>query len=676
MAMTMKHFVLIVIFPFSLLGISCNGKTTEEPEPRQCTEEETQVGDECISRIGPETCGSLLSKEGDACVVNLPECTEEQVYSPAGCIDVGENRDCGSGTWGDVETSEGDVFVNASHSGPENGTREEPYTTIQDGLDDATSGHKVVLAEGTYDGNIEVPAGVTLEGTCADAVVIEGSGDSPTITLTDADDSAIRGITIKSDGVGLDISSSENVTIEQVEVIDAVGAGIHFRDLASGIIGDSGIFGSTRLDEDFTGFGLLVDSGSSVGEVRSSVFSSNGSAGVKVKTGILTMEECLVRDNGRYGVIVDSPSGDINIASSRISKNGWAGVAASGSGSPESKVLIEESVIEETTNVPTDEGDPTGDGIMAVADATVEISGCIVRMNARFGVSIGAATAIIGDSGIFGNGAGVSDTDTTGGVATMGSEDGSTRSDLTITGTTISDNHGSGILAWGTDATIEDSVLQNNMPKRPEAAEGDGILATEGTQLTVSRSLIDGGTDGRLGILVDTEGSGAIIGDSGLKGMRYSGIWFQDKAEGSVSKSVITQVAFAGIGLVRESGSASADGVEITGCTISKVEPGIGLSDGGTPVTWADGVAVMAGSSAKVHDNEVKEVERAGIIFSHSIGKVTENTIEICEYGIAVQDLGPEGVEESGNSISDASKDNIARDENLPVYTEEWDPER
>ena len=72
------------------------------------------------------------------------------------------------------------VYVNANNTeGPWEGTFENPYRFIQDGIDDANPADTVSVAPGTYAEHVIVNKSVHLVGEDKDSTVIDGSAYVP-----------------------------------------------------------------------------------------------------------------------------------------------------------------------------------------------------------------------------------------------------------------------------------------------------------------------------------------------------------------------------------------------------------------------------------------------------------------------------------------------------------------
>jgi hypothetical protein len=61
------------------------------------------------------------------------------------------------------------------------GTQGNPYLTIQKGIDSSSQGDKIYVESGTYDEDIELKAGISLQGEGQDTTIIQGTGFSQVI---------------------------------------------------------------------------------------------------------------------------------------------------------------------------------------------------------------------------------------------------------------------------------------------------------------------------------------------------------------------------------------------------------------------------------------------------------------------------------------------------------------
>ena len=108
--------------------------------------------------------------------------------------DIGGNESSYSDTVGGVRAPGGAVFVDVSNSGVELGTFDNPYNTIQEGIDVAVGGQAVVVAPGTYAGGVVLNKNLLVVGMAGASTTTILSGTSlPPVTATAVNDSAKTG---------------------------------------------------------------------------------------------------------------------------------------------------------------------------------------------------------------------------------------------------------------------------------------------------------------------------------------------------------------------------------------------------------------------------------------------------------------------------------------------------
>jgi len=86
--------------------------------------------------------------------------------------------------------------------GPWDGTKENPYMTIQDGIDNSYSGYTVVVNSGLYNENIVIDKQLILEGEDKKSTIINGKGVDNVVNIT-AENVELSGFIIQNSGTGL-----------------------------------------------------------------------------------------------------------------------------------------------------------------------------------------------------------------------------------------------------------------------------------------------------------------------------------------------------------------------------------------------------------------------------------------------------------------------------------------
>jgi len=112
----------------------------------------------------------------------------------------------------------------------------ESYKYIQDAIDTAKSGDKIIIRNGTYNENLTVDVdNIEIQGEDVDKTIIEGGGDRtpvpierPGIIYSSINGAKLSNITFKNCSAGLDIGDSQNITIENCKT-EHCGNGISGR---------------------------------------------------------------------------------------------------------------------------------------------------------------------------------------------------------------------------------------------------------------------------------------------------------------------------------------------------------------------------------------------------------------------------------------------------------------
>ncbi|MDP6935685.1 MAG: hypothetical protein QGG40_22385, partial [Myxococcota bacterium] len=79
-------------------------------------------------------------------------CVEGELLDDEQCVP----EACGTGTWGDLDTDSDTIYVDASADAGGDGSRDRPFTVIQEGLDAQDDKAMVAVAAGTYLENLQM----------------------------------------------------------------------------------------------------------------------------------------------------------------------------------------------------------------------------------------------------------------------------------------------------------------------------------------------------------------------------------------------------------------------------------------------------------------------------------------------------------------------------------------
>lgn len=109
------------------------------------------------------------------------------------------------------------IYVDAGNtSGIEDGTKTHPFNTISEGIEAVTAGKSVIVSAGTYNEQLVVNKGITLQGASLDNTFIIGSGLTGNLIALEADHITIAGFTIdgaSSTVIGIYFDSYSSINI-------------------------------------------------------------------------------------------------------------------------------------------------------------------------------------------------------------------------------------------------------------------------------------------------------------------------------------------------------------------------------------------------------------------------------------------------------------------------------
>ncbi|MDP6935529.1 MAG: right-handed parallel beta-helix repeat-containing protein, partial [Myxococcota bacterium] len=279
---------------------------------------------------------------------------------------------CGTGTWGDLQTDGDTIYVDASAEAGGDGSKDRPFTVIQEGLDAQGEDGMVAVAAGTYVENLQMNSdhsGVHLAGRCMELVTIDGSeGDEEnwetgsgiylngrlTTTWT------VSGVTVtESPWVGIFneygalLLARSSVTENRVRGINTEGGSLTATDCV--VQGNHGI-GVSLFDSTVTLEGVQVlDT-----QPDASGWSGRG---IAVQYGSLAATACLLQGNHDVGLFVYGSSAtlqDVQIVETRPGSNGQIGV-----------------------------------GVAIQDHSTLEATDCVVRGNHDMGLFIAGSSATL-----------------------------------------------------------------------------------------------------------------------------------------------------------------------------------------------------------------------------------------------------------------------------------------
>ena len=218
------------------------------------------------------------------------------------------------------------------------------YTSIQEAINAAAPGSKIVIAAGTYEGRLEINKNVKLRGAGADETVISGGGvlrggvNGGVVSISSPAQVKITGVTItggfveagRHGGSGGGVYNSGTLTLSSSVIDNNTVTSTFFGGPAGG-----GIYSTGTLELKRTS---VSDNSASSNEK----FASDGvGGGIDAAGGEVTLKESIVRENlvghgelGGEGAGIANVGATVTVSASTISANGGPAAVTESSGTP------------------------------------------------------------------------------------------------------------------------------------------------------------------------------------------------------------------------------------------------------------------------------------------------------------------------------------------------------
>lgn len=217
------------------------------------------------------------------------------------------------------------VDKNVGENAVQDGTKANPFSSIKKALAEINDNHskdkKIMVASGTYEGNITIPKGVSLVGAGAGKTSIQGSKGA---TVTISQGGALKKVTIKKGSVGILVAKNSSATIEDVTVTKTSKVGIEVAKSTKNtskpvVIRDSKIF-------DNEGKGLYIQK--SKINLNGNKISNNAQEGVDVRQGVKgTLKSNMIKSNKESGIELIIGKSNLDILNNTITNNKASGIS-------------------------------------------------------------------------------------------------------------------------------------------------------------------------------------------------------------------------------------------------------------------------------------------------------------------------------------------------------------
>ena len=220
------------------------------------------------------------------------------------------------------------IYVDAGNtSGIEDGTKTHPFNTIAEGIDVVAPGKSVIVSAGTYNEQLVVNKGITLQGAGKESTFINGVGYTGNLVKLYADNITIFGFTIdggNSTIVGIYLNGCSFININNSLIKNNSDYGISYSNSAptiednnieinaySGIEVGSGGSGIIRNNSIISNqYGIRTCSDSSP-EISNNDISNNSNTGIycwESATPVISYNT--ISNNANCGILIDNILGD------------------------------------------------------------------------------------------------------------------------------------------------------------------------------------------------------------------------------------------------------------------------------------------------------------------------------------------------------------------------------
>ncbi|MEA3273278.1 MAG: right-handed parallel beta-helix repeat-containing protein [Patescibacteria group bacterium] len=219
-----------------------------------------------------------------------------------------------------------DIYVDASNTGTEDGSADNPYNTITEALAGASENDKILIKNGTYTEHIEIPRNVDVYGEDKKGVIIDGDSTGTTVKMNHK--SKLKKVTVKGGNTGIKVPEKAGVKIIEVKVKKADHDGIvlegssrtrkkdrYEREIRECSIKDNG-------DK-----GIYIKKSQVI--IEDSKIYDNEEEGIDMRKSVkVTIEDNIIKNNGESNIEFKIDDVDLEIIDNKIKKSDRSGISA------------------------------------------------------------------------------------------------------------------------------------------------------------------------------------------------------------------------------------------------------------------------------------------------------------------------------------------------------------
>lgn len=515
---------------------------------------------------GVAACAEGFQADGaHGCVAVLPDaaCPPGQLAVPgeSTCHAVAP---CPAGPWPDVPAANEVVYVDASAPvAGADGSKAHPWPTLAAALDAASPGAVVVLAAGSYEGDLDVAKAVRVYGLCPEQTEIVGDGSTYWAVFVSAIGSELHDLAVTGPAVAVGVTGATDVVLDRVWIHDTGDWGIDIEDAQ----GPTAVSVSRSLVEASHALGIFVAGAAATLDVsaslvrdvvrppqqdvsaaimcqegaktsvRGSVVERVGFAGIWTVSGNLDLEGVVVRDGLTdqlaVGVAVSDTIDVGNPAHLTMRGSVVERVTGAGIDITSSSASIDDTVIRDVVWSPESSDASPGFGISATQRSSrpsLEAHGLVIERARTVGLLLQATDGFVAGS-IVRDTAPEPVGQTHGrGVQINRNSKTLERAVVTLDGCRIERSHELGLLASGSDLTLLRVAVADTAPQVSDGGYGIGVqvqrdkttelpMTLQMTRCSVANSVSSGVLLSRAtGSIVDTLVSDTIATAAGELG--------------------------------------------------------------------------------------------------------------------------------------------------------------
>lgn len=297
-------------------------------------------------------------------------------------------------------------------------------------------------------------------------------------------------------GWGVVVEDGATADLTDVMVHDNGTVGLLVQDEASSVTAHRLVASDTRAESSGTwGHGARAQLGGQL-ELFDSVVSGSHEAGISAygPTASVTLERCVVADTKpRPGTddfgfgLVSTDGASMLVRDSVVVDSHWVAVAAGGA---DTAVSVERSLLRRSAPY---QDAWTGWGTLAIDGAAISCAACTLVEHSDRAVVVtgpGSTTSVVDSL--------VAQTRTVGGTVNGGALEAEDGAQLDVLESVVTDHHFGGVVVRGATATLASSYIArvvgaSYLQEDHSVVEtGDGVIATQGAQVDVTHTRIDG----------------------------------------------------------------------------------------------------------------------------------------------------------------------------------------